>query len=418
MNIKELFLEKSEKIYTILDIGSSKIICLVATFKDQKIKILGNSCYSANGFKNGNISDAKLAKASIIAAVDQAERMAGITIEEVILILNGNKIKSNYLSPIIQLKKNKISLTDINNLVLAGVNELEKNDSEVIHYFPISYKIDGNNIVKNPIGLIGNYLFASLHYVTISSTILENIINCLASCQLNISDCIFAPYAAALATLSKNDKEFGSTLIDFGDGVTSYALFSESNLVHCGFIPIGSKAITNDIAKSFMLDVATAERIKTIHGAAISNYADNNKMINCKTENSLNELEPEERSIANSELNEVINARLEEIFSLIKKILEGQYALYPNAKQNIILTGGGSLLTGLGEFASKKLASKVRIGKPETIEGINKELANSSYSAAIGALHYIQRQYNHSTTHNMVKTSPFMRIINWFKNSS
>ncbi len=95
--MRKLFLEKTEKIYTILDIGSSKIICLVAIFEDEKIKILGNSCYSANGFKNGNISDAKLAKSSIVAAIDQAEKMAGITIEEVILILNGNKIKSNYL---------------------------------------------------------------------------------------------------------------------------------------------------------------------------------------------------------------------------------------------------------------------------------------------------------------------------------
>lgn len=415
--MRKLFLEKTEKIYTILDIGSSKIICLVAIFEDEKIKILGNSCYSANGFKNGNISDAKLAKSSIVAAIDQAEKMAGITIEEVILILNGNKIKSNYLSPTIQLRKNKISITDLDNLVLAGINELEKNDSEVIHYFPIGYKIDGNNLVKNPIGLVGHSLFANLHYVTISSIMLENIINCLASCQLNISDCIFAPYASALATLNKNDKEFGSTLIDFGDGITSYAIFSENNLVHCGFIPIGSKAITNDIAKSFMLDGATAERIKTIHGAAISNYADNNKMISCKTENSFNELEYEERSIANSELNEVINARLEEIFSLIKKILDGQYLHYPNAKQNVILTGGGSLLTGLGEFVSKSLSCKVRIGKPEKIEGINRELANSSYSAAIGALYYIQTMYNHPNANNLVKTSPFTKLVNWFKNS-
>ena len=205
MAFKEIFSETSDKIYTILDIGSSKIICLVANFLEDKIKILGNSCYSANGFKNGNICDAKLAKASIIAAIDQAERMAGITIEDVILVINGNKIKSCYLNPSVKLAKQKITNSDIENLVMLGIREIEKSENEVIHYFPVNYIIDGNNWVRNPIGLIGNKLHANLHYVTIPSIMLENIINCLASCQLNICDCVFAPYSASLANLNNND---------------------------------------------------------------------------------------------------------------------------------------------------------------------------------------------------------------------
>jgi cell division protein FtsA len=418
MVLKQLFIEQSKKIFTILDIGSSKIICLVASFEKDAIKIIGNSCFSANGFKNGNICDPKLAKASIIAAVDQAEKMANITIEEVILVINGNKIKSNYLTPTLNLNKQKITASDINNIINLGIKQIEKTENEVIHYFPISYNIDGNTAIKNPIGLVAKNLVANLHYVTVSSLMLENIINCLASCQLNIADCIFSPYAASLATLNINDKEFGSTLIDFGDSITSYALFSEDNLVHCGFIPIGSRAITNDIAKSFMIDFATAERIKTIHGAASATYADTNKMIKCKTEaNIIGNFETEERSISNSELNEVINARLEEIFALLHKILDNQYIKFPNAKQNIILTGGGSMLTGFGEFVAKTLSAKVRHATPSKIEGIKKELTNSSYSSAIGALQYVQNYLQFSGQADQSNLSIFDKLKQWFKNN-
>ncbi len=235
---------------------------------------------------------------------------------------------------------------------------------------------------------------------------------------MNVEDCIFAPYSAGLATLNENDKEFGATIIDFGDGITSYALFSQNNMVNCGFMPIGSRSITNDIAKSFMLDLPAAERIKTIYGAASVNYADNQKMISYKTEgNFLGCLEAEDRSISNAELNEVINARVEEILNLVKNILEAQYELFPNTQHNIILTGGGSLLTGITEEASKILASKVRLGRPMMVKGLSQDAINSTYAAAIGALQYLSN--NNSNTHStdLTKISFAAKFMNWFRNS-
>lgn len=412
---KFLLESKSNKdIVSVLDIGSSKIICLIAKKNGSKIEVIGSGCHSANGFKNGNISDSRQAKSSIIAAVDQAEKAANLTIDKVIIALNGNKISSSYLSSSINLKKQKITNNEVNLLTLNAVQEIEKQSREVIHYYNLKYQVDENNHVKNPCGLIGNRMTVESHFVTIPSIMLENIINCLASCQLNVEDCIFSPYAAGISTLSANDKEFGATVIDFGDSITSYALFSQNNMVHCGFIPIGSRSITNDIAKSFMLDLATAERIKTIYGAASVDYADNQKMISYKVEGSTaGSFEVEERSMSNAELNEVINARIEEIFLLIKQILNKQYTSFPDAQHNVVLTGGGSLLTGISNQASKFLETKTRIGRPMLIAGLNEDISNSSYATAIGTLYLATTTDSSSTDINFPLADKF---LNWLKN--
>jgi cell division protein FtsA len=410
MKLPHLFsIHKPNKnIISILDIGSSKIICLIAKLNhNNEINIIGHGCHNSNGFKNGNINDSKAAKLSIIAAIDQAEKMAGVTVESVILALNGNKIKSHYMTPIMNLRKNKVHDRDIDNLILQGVKELEKNGYEVIHYFPIEYSIDNNKGISEPSGLLGNVLSAKIHYVTMPSSALENLINCLASCQLDIEDCIFAPYAAGLSSLTENEQEIGTTIIDFGAGITSYAIFSKKNMTHCGFIPIGSKVITDDIAKSFEIDNATAERIKNINGAANVSYADNNAIISYKVGD---HFDHEDKQISNIELNDVINARLEEILNLLKNTLTKHNIGYPN----IVLTGGGSLLTGITDEVNKIFRNKSRLGKPVTFEGLNHNLVNATYAAALGVLQYISNntaEDNHSLNHPSIYT----KIFNWLK---
>jgi cell division protein FtsA len=404
-------LPKKEEIVAILDIGSSKIVCLIASIKDKKINIIGSGCHSANGFKNGNISDSSVAKESIIAAVDQAEKEASITVENIILALNGNKIRSHHLKTSLSLRRQKVTDRDINSLIDQGIKELEAKGYEVIHYFPTEYIIDDNNGIKDPRGLLGSTLEANIHFVTVPSVLLENIINCLGSCQLDILDCVFAPYAAGLATLSNADKELGATIIDFGAGITSYAIFSQNNMVHCGFIPIGSMSITNDIAKSLMIDMATAERMKTIHGAASVNYTDNQKMIN------YNSSDYEETSILNAELNEIISARIDEIFSLLQSLLEKHYILHAGAKHNIVLTGGGSMLTDITKQASKVFASKARLGKPLDDLGLSPDAVNATYSAAMGVLQYLSDHNLNNKSETIIEHSIAQKLINWLKNN-
>ncbi|MEK6733524.1 MAG: cell division protein FtsA [Pseudomonadota bacterium] len=415
--LKKLILENSRKknIFTVLDIGTSKIVCLIAKTESGKTSIIGRGCNSAMGFKNGNIIDGKLARESIISALDQAEKMAGLIVEKVILVLNGNKVHSHYLKSSLVIKNKKITNSDVEKLIINSIKDLENQSYEVIHYCPLKYTIDGNSGIKNPIGLLGKHLLANIHFLTIPTLSLENIINCLAACQLDVEDCIFAPHSSGLATLSKHDKEFGSTVIDFGDGITSYALFSQNNMVHCGYLPIGSKSITNDIAKSFMLDISTAERIKTIYGAASVTYADNQKMIKT-TDNSLSGLlDNEERSISNAELNEIINARVEEIIYLLKEKIQTQFEAFPDTQHNIILTGGGSMLVGIANEFAKIFGSKIRVKKPTSIDGLTHDSINATYTAAIGAINYIAEkdsptQLTEVNEHNSIK-----KIFNWLK---
>jgi len=411
MKFKDLLLPSStqEEIMAILDIGSSKIVCLIASIQGDKVNIIGSGCQVANGFKNGNISDAGLAQASIIAAVDQAEKAASLTVEAVVLALNGNKIRSHYLKPSLLLKRRKVGDLDVSNLITQGIKELEAQGYEVIHYFPLEYIIDDNSGIKDPRGLLGDELSANVHFVTVPAVQLENIINCIGQCQLDVRDCVFSPYAAGLATLSDSDKELGATVIDFGAGITSYALFMQNKIVYTGFIPIGSMSITNDISKSFMLDNATAERMKTIHGAATVNYADNQTMI------SYHASDFEERSISNAELNEVINARVEEIFTMLKSLLDKHYQLYPDAKHNLVFTGGGSMLTDIIKQASKIFASKVRLGKPEPVLGLSADAVTATYAAAIGVLQYLSNNQAEMEIDEAIDSSLFRKVTNWLK---
>lgn len=400
----------NQEIYTVLDIGSSKIVCLIAQRQNNIVKVLGSGCHSANGFKNGNISDTSLAKESIIAAVDQAEKEAGINIEQVILALNGNKISSHHLITKTEIKNQKVTQNDIEKLINKGLKEVESHDLEVIHYFPKEFIIDKTTGIRDPRGLIANSLAGKFHFVTAPSQLIENIINCLASCQLDVIDCVFSPYAAGLSTLSKADKELGATIIDFGAGITSYAIFGNNQLFHCGFIPIGSFAITNDISKTFLIDLETAERIKSVHGAASINYTDNQKLINYKC------ADFEEKTILNAELNEIISARVDEIFSILKKLLDKYYAHFPTAAHNIVLTGGGSMLIDITKQVSRTFSSAVRLGKPTEIEGLSKEKMISSYSAALGVLEYIitSDEWNPTEQHSQ---NIFSRIFRWIKNN-
>lgn len=418
MNFKKIISTSSYDgdIVSILDIGSSKVVCLIADIKAGIINIIGSGCHSANGFKNGTITNSELAKTSIIAAVDQAEKMAGITVDKIILALNGNKIRSHYICPSLDLKKHKVYNRDITALITQGVKDLEKQGCEVIHYFPLEYIVDGNDGIYDPSGLLGNKISAKIHFVTVPSIMLENIINCLASCQLDVEDCIFAPYAAGLATLNNNDKELGATIIDFGAGITSYAVFLQNNMIYCGSVPIGSAAITEDIAKSFMLDSSTAERIKTINGAANVGYADAQKMINCKIDNLEDPFDHEERNISNAELNDVINARIEEILSLLKATFDKRKNFY-DRQLNIVLTGGGSLLSGIIHEASKIFKSKVRLGKPIAVSGLSVESINATYSAAIGVLKYYADKSVARSSSGLAKISLVRKFISWFKDN-
>lgn len=410
-------LSNLSKNIAILDIGSSKIVCLIASINNNNINIIGKGCQSANGFKNGNITDSKKAKSSIIAAVDQAEKSANITIDKVVLALNGNKIRSHYLQISTNLKKGKVLESDIKHLVNQGLKTLENQDYEVIHYFPLEYIIDGERGINDPLDLIGNKLSSCIHFVTASAAMIENIINCLAGCQLDVEDCIFAPYAYGVTYLNDSNKEFGTTIIDFGSGITSYAIFSNNKMVHCGFIPVGGQVITNDIAKSFMLDLSTAERIKTIHGSATISNSVNHKMISYKTDYSLpGQYDNDERSISNTELNNVINARIEEILSILYKIFKKHDHLSHNARHNIILTGGGSMLNGINGETAKILGSKVKIGKPAIIPGMNQDTTNATYASAVGVLKYISKNHNYKQSKTS-RSSLFKEVIQWLKDN-
>ncbi|MGB4191619.1 MAG: cell division protein FtsA [Rickettsiales bacterium] len=407
---KNLKFSPKNNIVSILDIGSSKIVCLIASIIADKVQILGIGCHSANGFKNCNITNNKLAKMSIISAVDQAEKAAGITIENIVLALNGNKIQSHYIKPGLILKKNKVSDGDIFSIIGKGIKELEKQGYEVIHYFPLEYIVDDNNGILDPTGLLGNKLSARIHFVTIASSMLENIINCLASCQLNVEDCVFAPYAAAIATLNETDKEFGSTLIDFGSGLTSYAIFTQNNMVNCGFIPVGGAAITNDIAKSFMLDYASAERIKTLHGSA-NIFATDYEMINYKLDSADND----ERNILKSELNHVINARLEETLTLLKTLLDKHNNLATNAKHNLVIIGGGSQLNGITAEVTRLFKTKVKLGKTIAFPGMAQGSVNASIAPALGVVQYLLEKRVKKSSNIANKDPLIVRIFNWLK---
>ena len=408
-------IKPNKSIVTVIDIGSSKIACVIAEIdKNANIKVLASSHQFSKGFRAGIITNMNDIEESIIFTLEQAEKQAGINVDKVVLTFSGAEIFSSHAKGSIRLAGGNVNDSDLSNVVRNAVVSIDREKYEIIHYFPLEYKIDNSSGIKNPKGLYAQNLKCELSLILIPIANLYNIVNCLAKCHVDVEDVVISPYSSSLSCITNDEAAIGTTIIDFGAATTSYVIFDQESLIHSGYIPVGGSNITSDISKVFSTNFLSAERIKILHSSAKPSFADNHKMIDIPVIGTKDSDSRELESVSCGTLNKVVNARVEEIFEMLKAKIERQN-VDRNLTKRIILIGGTSQLLGIRELASNIFDSKVKIGRPRIPSGMNKDNRAIYFSSAIGALQYFAgRHVEDLTTHSKNEKKKFS-IIDWIK---
>lgn len=369
----------------ILDIGSTKIFCLIAKISHlSELELLGEGRHASIGIKTGIVADLKSAMDSIIRTIEVAEKDAEVRIDKVYVSISSNNLLSHLVNIETNVIGHEINSKDINKTMFQALDRYKEQDVEVVHSFVVDYILDGNRGIISPLGMYGNVLGSSFHIISAPTNIIANLSNCLSKCQLEVESYIASSYAAGIACLTDDEMKYGVTLIDFGGGCTSMSIFTNGQLIHTDGIIMGGINITNDIARGLNISFDKAERIKNIHGTVIFT-TDSKDDIELPSDD-----EGEADYISKALLVEIIRARVEEILEVLTlKLRESGYESYTN---RIVITGGGAILNGLRELIGHIFSAKVRIGYPNKLPELPDTITqDTGLSTAVGMLMHIIR---------------------------
>lgn len=398
---------KKGKIVACLDMGSSKLVCLIASINNDEIQILGYGHKESKGILASAISDMRLAQKSITNVVSEAERMAGFNIDRLLVGISGSQVVSTRKEVSAKIASDIVKSSDIATLAGKIRAEFKKNNREIIHLIPLQYRIDDSSPVVNPRYMSGEKLYAKFHVISTSQTTIRNIENCLKRCQLSVNNYIVEPYASSLSCLTDNEMNLGTLLVDIGGSSTSFCIVLEGKLIHAGSSPIGGVHITKDISTILNISFDKAEKIKNLNSSLLISPIEEREMIKLKISDEVDG--PNMIRITRAELRDIIQSRLEEIFESVKSILEKSgIPLY--MLSNIVLTGGVTSTVGIDKLASEIFEKNVRIGYPSKFDLAPSEVLNPTHSCSLGMLVFLHNLY----LKERIKDG-FESKNNWFK---
>ncbi len=368
-----------------LDIGSSKVCCIIAKVsKDKRIKVVGYGYNASRGIKNGIVTDIGLATIAVGNAVQDAEQMANEPIDKVIISVGGEKVRSVLKTTSIPLNKNKpISDSDLEKVYLKATAKVNVGEYSLIHCIHNSYRLDGGELLKDPRNLFADELSINILLGLIPEHICKNINTVIENAHLDISGRVFDSYASGLACLVDDEKEMGATVIDMGGGTTSITSFKNGHPIYFAAIPVGGNNVTNDIAYGLTTSFSHAERLKTLHGCAFLTSQDSIDTINVYPVGE--EDDSCIKQIPRSELIGIITPRIEETFEMVNRKLQ-EAGLVHDSSHRVVLTGGASQLPGVVDIAAMVLDKQVRLGKPKNILNLPDSLYAPAFATCVGML--------------------------------
>jgi cell division protein FtsA len=394
---------KINPVYSVIDIGTTKIIVIIAEQINNELSILGIGISPSHGLEKGMVTDIKKTTESIKKALEEAIFQAHIIPEYVTIGISGNHIKSYFSQGMIAISSEGINEQTIEQVLASSQSIVLPDDEKIIHSIPVSFVIDGYNIVKNPLGMHGIRLEINSHIITANKNAIEDLIECCKKLGLKIKDVVLEPIASAEAILNEQEKAFGSLLIDIGGGTSDVALYKNNSLELTSIISIGGVLLTNDISICLNCNKDDAEEIKKKYGL-LHLYDNNYENIKIKSFDMETEI-----STSSLLIHDILYARCEElIFEIIKLINQYNYNYY--IPSGIILTGGGSLLKGLPDMISKYTGIKCRIGYPLLKNNQYSLLKNPIFATAYGLLLY---EIEHDNRFLKNTNSIFHKFKNW-----
>jgi cell division protein FtsA len=372
----------SKRVTGVLDIGTSKIACLIASLDPAGAHILGFGHQRAEGVKGGVIIDLDKAEQSARAAIAQAERMAGVELAEVHVSISCGRLKSHNFSAKADIETGLVSEADLDRLLKAGQAYVERDGRALVHMNEVALRIDGAPGSRDPRGMAAHKLELDLHAVTADEAPLRNLLMVVGRCYLEVASNVPAPFASALAVTSEDERRLGVTAVDIGAGTTSIAMFAEDRFVHASSALLGGTQITFDIARALHAPLAEAERIKALYGTVVSAPSDEHDVFAYPA---AGDEEGVMHHMTKAELAEIVRPRVRSIVDHIRQRLE-ECEMTAYAGRCLVLTGGTSQLTGLADFVAAELGRPVRVAGPQAIAGLPPALSSSAFSAVVGLL--------------------------------
>lgn len=373
---------KKENVIVGLDIGTTKICAIVGEIVEDGVDIIGVGTSPSRGLRKGVVINIEATVESIRKAVEEAEAVCGVEISSVYTGIAGGHIRGLNSHGIWALKDKEVRPIDVEKAIDAAQAVAIPMDREVVHVIPQEFVVDDQDGIKDPVGMSGVRLEAKVHIVTAAVTSAQNIVKCANRAGLNVNDIILEQLAAAESTLTGEEKDLGVAIIDIGGGTTDLAVFSEGSLVHTSVLSIGGNHLTNDIAVGLRTPAIEAEKIKQRYGCALSSLVGKEETIEVASVGGRSD-----RILSRQILSEIIEPRVEEIFTLIKQeIVKSGYE--DLIASGVVLTGGSSLLQGMPEMAEQVFNLPVRRGVPKGIGGLIEVVKSPLYATGVGLVLY------------------------------
>ncbi len=421
---------KRAAVVAALDVGTSKIVCLIARLEPQGpqdvlrrrshgVRLLAFAHTAASGMKAGSVVDLVEAEETVRQAIDTAESMAGVQLESVVVSMSGGRVGSERFVATIDLG-GAVTESDIGRVLAAASRHSVRDGRAVLHSLPIGYTVDAAAGIREPRGMLGHRLGVDMHMVTADVATVRNLMLTIERSHLSVEAMVASPYVAGLAALADDEADLGAATVDMGAGTTTLAVFSGGKFVHADGFALGGHHVTMDLARGLNTRVADAERIKAIYGSVLAGGSDERDMITVPP------VDDEEREppqfVSRASLVRIVKPRVEEILEMVRdRLVASPFAAEPRGR--VVLTGGASQLTGLADLAARILRRPVRIGRPLGLAGLPEAAKGPAFAVAAGLLVYPQAAHlehfePRRTRQLMTGTGGYMaRVGRWLRES-
>jgi cell division protein FtsA len=396
-----------------LDIGTSKIVAIVAELQPEgTLKVIGLGQHVSRGLKKGVVVNIESTMQSIQRALEEAELMADCKINNVYTGIAGSHIKSLNSHGMVKIKDAEVSQMDVDRVVDTARAIALPADQQILHILTQEFIIDGQEDVREPLGMSGMKLEVKVHIVTGAVAAAQNIVKCIKRCGIEVSDLILQPLASSLAVLTEDEKELGVCLVDIGGGTTDIAVFKQGAIRHTAVVPIAGDQMTNDVAVAFRTPTQAAEEIKIKHGCALRQLADPREIVEVP---GVDGRDPRQLSVQT--LAEVLEPRVVELYELVLNELR-RSGMEEMIASGIVITGGSAMMRGMVELGEEIFHMPVRLGMPRYVGGLSEVVSNPRYATGVGLV-LMGKQQLERHLNGQMESSSFGRIMekmkSWFQ---
>jgi len=396
-----------------LDIGTSKIVAIVAELQPEGgVKVIGLGQHASKGLRKGVVVNIDSTVQAIQRALEEAELMADCKITSVFTGIAGSHIKSLNSHGMVKIKDAEVMQADVDRVVETARAIALPTDQQILHILTQEFIIDGQEDVREPIGMSGMKLEVKVHIVTGAVSAAQNIVKCVKRCGLEVSDLVLQPLASSVATLTEDEKELGVCLVDIGGGTTDIAVFKQGSIRHTAVVPIAGDQMTNDIAVAFRTPTQSAEDIKVKYGCALRQLADPKEIVEVP---GVDGRDPRQLSLQT--LAEVIEPRVVELYEFVLNELR-RSGMEEMIASGIVITGGSSLMKGMVELGEEIFHMPVRLGMPRYVGGLSEVVSNPRYATGVGLV-LMGKQQVERHIQGQLETSSFERVWDkmrsWFQ---